>query len=121
MMKKLFAAALCSVAVLLSACSKPPAADFSGEWEAVNQGGGSERKLTIVKTGEGYSIQDEFKLDADAARPSSSSQVTGKAASNGKIQYDKHPDTELSIDKASGLLTLDSKSEGAQIVFKRSH
>lgn len=118
MMKKLFAAALCSAAVLLSACSKPPAADFSGEREAVNQGGGSERKLTIVKTGEGYSIQDEFKLDA--AQPSSSSQATGKAASDGKIQYDKHPDIKLSIDEASGLLTLDSTSEGAQVVFKRS-
>jgi len=121
MMKKLSAAALCSAAVLLAAGGKPPAADFSGEWEAVNQGGGSERKLTIVKTGEGYSIQDEFKLDAAAARPSSSSQVAGKAASDGKIQYDKHPDTKLSIDESSGLLTLDSTSEGAQVVFKRSH
>lgn len=104
-----------SAAALLSACSKPPAADFSGEWEAVNQGGGSERKLTIVKTGEGYSIQDEFKLDADAARPSSSSQVTGKAASNGKIQYDKHPDTELSIDEASGLLIWTAKAKARRL------
>lgn len=113
-----FTIPLFCIGLALSACSKNPDVDYSGEWQQTPETS-SLRKLTITQQGNHFHIQDEFWLDkTKMERPSTAGSGIAEVNANGMMTYQNNKGVEFKLIDPNHLTLLD-KSVNAVVNFEK--
>ncbi|MEG0347708.1 MAG: hypothetical protein RR605_06610 [Acinetobacter sp.] len=112
---------ICIFSLFLTACNKQVDKDFSGEWIQVPKTENSVRKLFIEKSGNDYQIKDEFWLNQDSTRPSTSSEAIAEVSSDGSLKYKNLKTIEFQLNSTSDQLVLHDKSYDAKVTFEKAN